>query len=97
MRRSTLALLLAVISFAVTAVSAIVYARDPEGSSGSMMGGGMMGGGMMDGGMMGGGMMGRMMSGMMGNADAMMHRSSRGGRPNEQWRNDGRSMPDRGE
>ena len=92
MRKSTLALLLATVFFAVTAVSAIVYARDSGGSAGSMMSGGMMGGGMM-----GGGMMGRMMSRMMGNYGTMMHRGSRSGRPNEQWRDDGRATPDRGE
>lgn len=79
MRKSKLALLVAA-AFALTAMSAVVYARD---SDGSMMRG-VMGGGMMRGGMG--------MSRMMGHCGGMMrgdHGST--GRPNEQWR----SAPDR--
>jgi hypothetical protein len=82
MRKSTLTLLLATTFFTLTAASAITYARDSDGSSGSMMGHGMMGGGHM---------MGGQMSRMMGQCGAMMQGNDRGsGRPNEQWR-DGRS------
>ena len=81
MRKSKLALLLAAALFTVAAMSAVVYARDSDDMSGSMMGGGRMGRGMMRGGMMG------MMTGHCGD----MMRGDRGsGRPNEQWR-DGRS------
>jgi hypothetical protein len=87
MRKSAMTLLLATTFFAITAVSAVVYARDSDASSGSMMGHGMMGGGMMGGGHMMGGQMGRMME----HCGAMMQGDDRGsGRPNEQWR-DGRS------
>jgi len=44
MRKSAQTLLLATTFFTLTAVSAVVYARDSDGSSGSMMGHGMMGG-----------------------------------------------------
>jgi len=78
MRKSALTLLLATTFFTLTAVSAVVYARESDGSSGSMMGHGMIGGGHM---------MGGQMSRMMGHCGDMMQGNSR---PNEQWR-DGRS------
>jgi hypothetical protein len=84
MRKSNPALLLAIAFFAVIAMSAMVYARDADGSSGSMMGSGMMGGGMMGGGHMMG------MSRTMGHCGNMMGNDRGSGRPNEQWR-DGRS------
>lgn len=74
MRKSTL--LRAAISFAVVALSAAVYARDPDDGPSSMMGSGMMGGRMM----------GRM-SGMMDRCGAMMRGDHSSGRPNDQWRN----------
>ncbi|EIG62833.1 hypothetical protein [Bradyrhizobium sp. WSM1253] len=80
MRKSTL--LLAAISFAFVALSAAVYARDPDDGPSSMMGSGMMGGR----GMVGGRMIGRM-SGMMDRCGAMMRGSHSSGRPNDQWRN----------
>jgi hypothetical protein len=84
MRKSKFVMLLAAASFAFVATSAIVYASDSDGSSGSMLGRGMMGRGMMGGGHMMG------MSQMMRHCGDMM-RSDRGsGRPNEQWR-DGQS------
>jgi hypothetical protein len=81
MRKSTLALLLTAAFFTVTAISAVVYARDSDDTSGSMMRGGMMSKGMMGGGHMMG------MSRMMGHCGDMMRGESRNGRPNEQWRN----------
>lgn len=84
MRKSNLAVLLAAF-FAVIVTSAMVYARDSDGSSGSMMGGGMMSGGMMGRGMMGQGTMGRM-SQMMGHCGDMMRDHAGSGHPNEQWR-----------
>jgi hypothetical protein len=81
MRKSALTLLFATTFFTVAAVSATVYARDSDDSSGSMMGHGMMGRGMMGGGHMMG------MSRMMRHCGDMMQGN---GRPNEQWR-DGRS------
>jgi Spy/CpxP family protein refolding chaperone len=80
MRKSKLALLVAAL-FAVTAMSAVVYARDANDMSGSMMGGGMMGKGMMGG--------GQMMGMMTGHCGDMMRGDRGSGRPNEQWR-DGR-------
>jgi Spy/CpxP family protein refolding chaperone len=78
MRKPTLTLLLAATFFALTAVSAMVYARESDGSSGSMMRHGMMGGGHM---------MGGQMSRMMAHCGDMMQGKDRGsGRPNEQWR-----------
>lgn len=102
MRKSTLALLFVTTIFAVTALSAVVYARDSDNASGSMMASGMMGHGMMGrGGMMGGnGMMGGGMKGgksaMMGHCGEMMQGDNRGGsgRPNDQWRNGGPSEDD---
>jgi hypothetical protein len=85
MRKSALTLLLAASFFTLTAASAIVHARDSDGSSGSMMGHGMMGRGMMG----GGDMMG--MSRMMGHCGDMMRGS---GRPNEQWRGGRSPAPD---
>jgi hypothetical protein len=89
MRKSNLALLLAAALFTVIATSAMVYARDSDDTSRSMMSGGMMSGGMMGGGMMGGGhMMG--MSRTAGHCGDMMVNDRGSGRPNDQWR-DGRS------
>jgi hypothetical protein len=82
MRKSKLVLLLATALFTVTALSAVVYARDSDDTSGSMMGGGMMGRGMTGG--------GHMMGMMMGHCGDMMRGDRGSGRPNEQWR-DGRS------
>jgi len=81
MGKCKLAILLAASFLAVTAKSAMVYARDSDASSGSMVGRGMMGGGHM----MGGGMMGGM-SRMMEHCGAMMQGDRGSGRPNEQWR-----------
>ena len=82
MRKSKLVLLLATALLTVTALSAVVYARDSDDTSGSMMGGGMIGRGMMGG--------GHMMGMMMGHCGDMMRADRGSGRPNEQWR-DGRS------
>lgn len=84
MRNFKLAVLLAAAVFAVTATSAVVYARDSEDTSRSMMSGGMMSGGMMGGGHMMG------MSRMTGHCGDMMGHDRGSGRPNDQWR-DGRS------
>ena len=84
MRKSNLALLVAA-AFAVTVMSAAVYARDSDDPSGSMTRGGMMSGGMMGREMMGS------MSRMMGHCGDMMRRGDGSGRPNDQWRN----APDR--
>jgi hypothetical protein len=82
MRKSAL-LLLITSFFTLTALSAMVYARDSDDSSGSIMGHGMMGRGMMGGGHMMGGQMSRMTE----HCGAMMKGNDRGsGRPNEQWR-----------
>ena len=78
MRKSKLALLVAA-AFAFTAMSAVVYARDPDDPSGSMTRGGMMGGGMMRGGMG--------MSRMTNHCGNMMRGDHDSGRPNDQWRN----------
>jgi hypothetical protein len=80
MRKSALQLLVTSF-FTLTALSAMVYARDSDDSSGSMMGHGMMSRGVMGGGHMMG------MSRMMEHCGAMMQGNDRGGgRPNEQWR-----------
>jgi hypothetical protein len=84
MRNVKLALLLATAIFAVTATSAMVYARDSDDTSGSMMRGGMMGRGMMDDRHMMG------MSRMMGHCGDRMGNDRSSDRPNDQWR-DGRS------
>jgi len=84
MRKSNLALLLAAALFAVIATSAVVYARDSDDTSGSMMRGGMMSNGMMGGGHMMG------MSRTAGHCGDMMGNDRGSGRPNDQWR-DGRS------
>jgi hypothetical protein len=84
MRKSNLALLLAAALFTVVATSAMVYARDSDDTSRSMMSGGMMGGGMMG---------GRHMMGTSrtaGHCGDMMGNDRGSGRPNDQWR-DGRS------
>lgn len=94
MRKSMLTLLLVTCIFAITAVSAMVYARNSFDAPGSMMGSGMMGRGMMGRGMMGGGMMGRR-SEMMGPCGDMMQGNNRGDRPNDQWRNGGPSEGDK--
>jgi hypothetical protein len=82
MRKCKLALLLAAALFTVVAMSPVVYARDSDDTSGSMMGGGMMGRGMMGG--------EHMMGMMTGHCGDMMRGDRGSGRPNEQWR-DGRS------
>jgi len=84
MRKSNLALLLAAALFTVIATSAMVYARDSDDTSRSMMSGGMMSGGMMGGGHMMG------MSRTAGHCGGMMGNDRGSGRPNDQWR-DGRS------
>jgi hypothetical protein len=80
MRKFKLAVLFAAALFTVAATSAVVYARDSDDASGSMMGGGMMGRGMMSDGMMG------RMSRMMSHCGDMMRGDHGSGRPNEQWR-----------
>ena len=79
--------LLAITLLALTGAAGAVFA-DP-GSSTSPRGG-------MMGEMRGGGMM-RSMRGMMQGCSAMMRRGSHSGRPNEQWRDGQRSIPDRPE
>lgn len=66
MRKSKLALLVAA-AFAFTAMSAVVYARDPDDPSGSMTRGGMMGRGTMG-----------SMSRMTGHCGDMMRRGAGG-------------------
>jgi hypothetical protein len=79
MRKSNLALLLAAALFIVVATSAMVYARDSDDTSRSMMSGGMMGGRHMMG-----------TSRTAGHCGGMMGNDRGSGRPNDQWR-DGRS------
>lgn len=80
-------ILLAITLLALTGAAGAVFA-DP-GSSPSQRG-------RMMGEMGGGGMM-RSMRGMMQGCSAMMRGGSPSGRPNEQWREDRRSTPDRRE
>ena len=87
MRKFKLALPVAAV-FAATALSAVVYARAADDSSGSMMRGGMMGRGMMRGGHMMG------MSRMMGHCGDMMRGDHGSGRPNDQWRDNRSPAPD---
>jgi hypothetical protein len=88
MRKSNLALPLAAALFAVIATSAMVYARDSDDTSGSMMRGGMMSNGMMGGGRMMG------MSRMAGHCGDMMRNDRGSGRPNDQWRDGQSPAPD---
>ena len=78
MRKSKVVTPLAAVFLVVIATSAMVYARDADGSSGSMMGGGMMG----------------RMSRMMGHCGDMMGNDRGSGRPNDQWRDGRSPTPD---
>lgn len=82
MHNFKLALLFAAV-FTIAAMSAaMVYARDSDDTSSSMMRGGMMGRGMMK------------MSRMMGHCGDMMGNDRDSGRPNEQWRDGQSPAPD---
>ena len=83
MRKSKRALLLGATVLAVTVLPAMLYARDSDGPSGSMMGGGMMGGGHTMG-----------TSRMMGHCGDMMRDDRGSGRPNDQWRDGQSPAPD---
>jgi Spy/CpxP family protein refolding chaperone len=85
MRNTRRLLSLAAVFTAVTAVPAALYAQQPHGPSGSMMRGGMMGGGQMM----------ERMGGMMDHCGAMMQGGSRGDRPNDQWRRNPPTAPNR--
>ncbi len=84
MRNPKRTLALAAASIAVVVAAPTLYAQETNGAVGSMMRG-MMGGG---------GMMGRM-SGMMDHCGAMMQGSSRGDRPNDQWRKGSPNKPEK--
>jgi hypothetical protein len=91
MRKVTTALLLVSILAAGVAAAPSIYAQTNQEPSGSMMGRGMMGdnnkeneGGMMD-------MMMQQMSRMMDHCSNMMS----GDRPNDQWRNNTPSQPEK--
>lgn len=87
MRKSTVALVFASVVAAAVIAAPALYAHDNQGSSGSMMGHGMMGDGN-EGGMMG---MMKQMSQMMDHCNNMMGDS----RPNEQWRKNAPSQPEK--
>ena len=87
MPKSLSTILLAITLLALTSVASAVLA-DAGYSPGLRSG--------MMGNMGGGGMM-RSMRGMMQGCSAMMQGSSHSGRPNEQWRDGPRSIPDRQE
>ena len=85
MRHAKRTLALAVVSVAALIAAPTLYAHDAQGSSDSMTRGGMMGGG---------GMMGRMNQ-MMDHCGAMMRSGPRSNRPNDQWREDRPTTPDK--
>ena len=107
MRKSTIALLLGSVLFAGVVTASSLYAQGSKDSSGSMMGQGMMGdrnakdrGGMMGQGSMQGGQGGMMgMMNMMTQMTKMMDQCSNmmsgGNKPNDQWRKNGPSEPEK--
>lgn len=85
MRNIRRTLALAAVSVVVLAVPAALYAQELHAPSGSMMRGGMMGGGQMM----------ERMSRMMDHCGAMMQGGYRGDRPNDQWRRNPPTAPDK--
>ncbi len=93
MRNLKRTLALALVLLGALAAAPALYADDSHGSHGSMMDRGMMG----RSGMMGGHGMGMMnqMRQMMDQCGAMMQGGSRGDRPNDQWRRQTPTTPDK--
>ena len=85
MRNARPTLALAALSIAALIAATTLHAQDARQSSGFMMGRGMMGGG----GMMGG------MSQMMDHCTGMMSGDQHGNRPNDQWRRNAPTAPDK--